>query len=173
MGQQWLQIAPSKFDIDRPCIVFEGKSDYYIMRYTAILAGIKDAPFLPGMGASTLGALVSLQIGWGLSMFFIFDDDSEGNYQAQKYINEYGLKSNLAVTLGDLMKGIHEIEDILDDEAKNIIAKRLQLSKIPNKKEVCRFFQESLVQNSVSSLGDGFDQKAIRILESTLGLIER
>jgi hypothetical protein len=168
-----LQFVPSKFDIDRPCIVFEGKSDYYIMRYTAILSGKKDAPILPGLGASTLGALVSLQIGWGLRMFFIFDDDREGNLQAQKYIDEYGLNPERVATLGDLLDEIEKIEDLIDDEAKDIISSKLQLSKRPNKKEICRYFQESLARNSVSSLGDGFDERAKHILNSALGLIER
>nr|VFK19121.1 MAG: AAA ATPase domain-containing protein [Candidatus Kentron sp. LPFa] len=159
-----LQVVPSRFDIDRSSIIVEGKSDYYVLRYAMRLLEVTDIPLIPGLGAGTFGALVALHLGWGLKMLFLLDGDKEGKVERERYIREYGLSESNMATIDELVSDVSEIEDLLDDGARGIISKELDLSKKPTKKEISRYFQERLAQDEISALGSGFDEKARAVL---------
>ncbi|WP_081911339.1 ATP-dependent endonuclease [Thioalkalivibrio sp. ALJ1] len=151
-----LEVVPSRFDMKQPSIVVEGRSDYYVLRYGSHLLEKDVCAILPGLGAGTLGALVALQVGWGLEMVFLLDGDSKGKTEKNRYVVDFGMSADRAATLDELLTGVCEIEDILDDEAEGRIAEALALDGRPNKKHVRRFFQERLAREDVVDLGAHF-----------------
>lgn len=160
-----LQVVPSRFDIDRSSIIVEGKSDYYVLRYAARLLKIKELPVLPGLGAGTFGALISLHLGWGIGMVVLLDADKKGKQEKDRYLKEFGLEPSVTLTLDDLVPGVSEIEDLLDDAAKEIIGNELGIESGPSKSQVRRFFQECLARDEIPSLGPEFAKRAKLVLD--------
>jgi hypothetical protein len=83
-----LDVVPDKFNIERPSMILEGKSDYYILRYMAKLLAVDDLYFLPGLGAGTLGALVALSTSWNLRFLFVLDSDKAGKREKERYMKD-------------------------------------------------------------------------------------
>lgn len=164
-----LGVVPDRFNIERKSVIVEGKSDYYILRYAAKLLSIDDLSILPGLGAGTLGALISLSTGWSLKYIFVLDSDKAGNRERGKYIREYALPENIVTTLNDHMSELTVIEDLLDDEANAIIKNNLGIERDVSKSDVKRFFQEKLATQKVIALGSGFENRS-RILIQRLKL---
>ncbi len=170
-----LEVTPSKFDFREKSVVVEGKSDYYILRYAIKLLEHEGLSLIPGLGAGTFGALVALDIGWGLGMIFLLDGDAAGEAQRTRYVTEYGLSSERAVLLSDISPDIIMIEDLLDDEAKSIVSASLGLKNKPTKNHIRRFFSENLANDNVIPLGEYFDNKAgavIDRLQEILGCVD-
>ena len=167
-----LQVVPSRFDLDRPSAAVEGKSDYYILRYAARLLKRNDVQLIPGLGAGTFGALVALNIGWNLRILFVLDGDKQGKEEQQRYISDYGLSKDAVVTLNDLTPGLSVIEDLLDKQAKDIVASQLGITSKPTKNQIRRFFQECLAKDEVLDLGNSFRQKVEVLLNELNRRIE-
>ncbi|WP_271596319.1 ATP-dependent nuclease [Bradyrhizobium sp. CCBAU 25360] len=161
-----LEVVPSRFDLQKTSIVVEGRSDYYILRYAANLLNRSDLPILPGLGAGTFGALVSLHIGWNLRFFFLLDGDRQGKDEKTRYVTEYGIPVNRIGTIDELVPGIAQIEDLLDDEASDRIRDELKLANRPSKGQIKRFFQERLAMSKVSDLGSTFHTRAKTLLDA-------
>ncbi len=161
-----LKVIPSRFDIDRSSVVVEGKSDYYILRYAIRLLNTTDLPLVPGLGASTFGALVALDIGWNLNMQFLLDGDEKGNKEKERYMKEYGLPENSISTLNELLDGVKVIEDLLDDQSLAVISAELELTQTPTKNQIRRFFQEKLASEKIIPLSNDFSNKTKSILEN-------
>lgn len=161
-----LEVVPSRFDVKKSSIIMEGKSDYYVLRYAARLLNKNDLPLLPGLGAGTLGALIALHIGWGLKMLFVLDGDKQGKMERDRYVSEFGLRPDRIVTINELATNVSEIEDLLDQQALNLISTEMKLAGKPTKKQIASFFQERLASDSISSLGTGFDRLATIILDA-------
>jgi hypothetical protein len=159
-----LEVVPSRFDIQRKSIILEGRSDYYVIRYAAEFLGKSNLPLLPGLGAGTLGPLVALHIGWGLDLLFIVDGDKQGTVEKRRYIQEYGLSESSIFTLTDIDPSVTVIEDLIDDEAKAVIASFLKIENSPSKGQIKRFFQESLSTNSLPKLGTHFESLAAKLI---------
>lgn len=168
-----LQVVPSRFDFDRPSVVLEGKSDYYIIRYLSDCVGADDMGLIPAFGASgSFDALVSLSIGWNLSLVFLWDGDPEGKSGRDKAMSEFGLSSDIALTIDEVCPGVLEIEDFFDEESRQEIARLIQLgdAKKLNKKQLFKFCQESLASGHTHDLGGEFQKRGRQLLE---GLNER
>lgn len=160
-----LQVVPSRFDVDRASVIVEGKSDYYVLRYASRLLKRGEFPILPGLGAGTFGAIISLHLGWGIGMVALLDGDKKGKQEKDKYQKEFGLRAESIVTIDDLVSGVKEIEDVLDAEAKSTIMSELGLSASPTKSQIRRFFQECLARDDIPLLGKEFEQRAGVILD--------
>ena len=160
-----LEVVPSRFDITRTSIVVEGKSDYYVLRYAAKLLGKDELPVVPAIGAGTFGALIGLHLGWGLKMLVLVDGDTKGREERERYTSEYGVSPANIATLSDLDSGLKEIESLLDGQARSLIADRLGISNSPTKKQMMRFFQESLACDQVMDLGENFRSRSNGLLE--------
>ena len=158
-----LQIIPSKFDLQKPSLVVEGKSDYYILRYAIKLLELNGFSILPCSGASTMGALASFHVGWGLEFIFLLDSDKTGKSEKEKYVKDYGVSSDHICELEEFDNSLKEIEDILDEEAQKIISKTLDKAKL-TKSDYTRFFQEKLASDEVINLGTHFENKAKTLL---------
>jgi hypothetical protein len=159
-----LEVIPSRFDAQKASIVLEGKSDYYILRYAAKIAGKPDLPLLPALGEGTFGALMALHVGWSLNFLFVLDGDKKGKAERDRYIAEYGISPERITTIDQLASGIQEIEDLLDQSALELIQKGLQLSGKPSKNQIRRFFQEHLASDKLDNLGPGFVRRASSLL---------
>ncbi len=160
-----LAVVPSKFDAQRASVVVEGKSDYYILRYSAALHGLEGPAVVPGIGAGTFGSLVALHIGWGLNFLFLLDGDKQGEAERKRYVKEHGLPEKDVVTISEIVEGVSEIEDLLDRSARDHVQKELGLSTSPDKGQIRRFFQERLASENVQSVSAGFDAKSRALLE--------
>jgi len=161
-----LQVVPSRFDLQRASIIVEGKSDYYILRYIANLHGQRELPLIPGLGAGTLGALVSLHLGWGLRYLFVFDGDGKGKEERKRYAEEFGLNLERAITIDQLVTGLTVIEDLLDDKAREAITAAHGLAHKPTKNQIRRFFQESLAADKIVSLSPEFEVSSRQLLDA-------
>lgn len=161
-----LEVVPSRFDIQRASIVLEGKSDYYVLRYAQRMMGLSDLPLLPGLGASTFGALAALHVRWNLNFLFVLDGDKKGVDERKRYAKEFGIRLNRIVTLRDLTSDIVVIEDLLDDQARGRIKEELNLNASPNKGQIARFFQERLASDQTSELSIAFSTRAEAVLRA-------
>lgn len=160
-----LSVVPSKFDMHKASVVLEGKSDYYVLRYAERLLGILELPLLPGLGAGTFGALAAFHVGWNLNFLFLLDGDKKGKQERDRYAEDFGIDTSRLVTLDELAPSLTVIEDLLDNEAQQIVQSTLGLSVTPTKNQIRRFFQERLASNSTLPLGAGFEGSARAVLD--------
>ena len=161
-----LQVVPSRFDAQKASIILEGKSDYYILRYVARVIGKQDPPFIPALGAGTFGAMMALHVGWGSNFLFVLDADKKGKTERERYIADYGISPQRIVTLDQLVKGLKEIENLLDRTSLDLIQRELQLSARPTKNQIRRFFQERLAGDKIEKLSPEFTAKANLLLDA-------
>lgn len=161
-----LDVVPSKFDIDRPSVVLEGRSDYYILRYAMKMLGTDEISLLPGLGAGTFGALAAIHTGWNLNFLFLLDGDKQGESERQRYRNEFAIPLERLITIKDLISNKKEIEDIVDQTTLCIIQNDLQLQSKPKKKQIMQFFQEKLASEQIVRLGEGFNENAEIIIKA-------
>ncbi|HET6586349.1 MAG TPA: AAA family ATPase, partial [Oleiagrimonas sp.] len=159
-----LNVLPSRFDIDKLSIIVEGKSDYYVLRYGSKLVGRAELPLMPAIGAGTFNALISLHLGWGVKMLVLLDGDRQGKQEQERYQREFGIDPGCTTTLDQLLPGCYEIENLLDETAKKSIRSELNLDTDPSKKQILRFFQESLARDDVIPLGDAFADRMRKIV---------
>lgn len=159
-----LDVVPSKFDVDRPSVVVEGKSDYYVLRYAQVLLDGPEFCMIPGLGAGTFGALAALHVGWNLNFVFLLDGDKAGKTELQRYADDFGIAPDRLASLSELSEGTIVIEDLLDEEAKAAIKSELNLASAPSKPQIRRFFQERLASNRVVSLGPVFQERVQAVL---------
>lgn len=161
-----LEVVPSRFDAQKASIVVEGKSDYYILRYAAKAVGRPDLPILPGLGAGTFGALAALHVGWNLNFLFVLDGDKQGKIERDRYTADFGIPLDRTATIDELITGGKVIEDLLNNDDRELIRKELKLGKNPSKSQIGRFFQERLASAKVDSLSPHFISAATSILDA-------
>ena len=159
-----LEVRPSSFDISIPSVVLEGKSDFYILRYASLLLRKDVCRFLPGTGSGTFAALIAIGAAWGTKFLFLLDSDKAGEKERERYALEHGARAEALCTLGDIRSDVAEIEDVLDDEAKEVIKRTLGVSKA-SKKDILRFFQEQLAKREILELGAGFSSCSGALLD--------
>ncbi|MCG6192333.1 ATP-binding protein [Leptospira sp. FAT2] len=93
-----LDYQPSKLDIVPSLTVFEGKYDYYCMRYiNEIIFNKKYSlnPY-PGNGDDIL-KIIKLYLAWGTKFIVILDGDRAGGKAKKRYESEIGLLSSEVV----------------------------------------------------------------------------
>ena len=160
-----LQVVPSRFDFQKPSVVVEGKSDYYVLRYAAEILMLAELPMIPGLGAGTFDALAALHVGWNLNFLFLLDADKQGKIERARYVKDYCLDPARMITLDELIPGTSKIEGLVDDQAKAVISKALNIPTSPTKKQIAQFFQEALAARCEHKLGRGFQAKARKVLQ--------
>lgn len=168
-----LEVVPSHFDIDRPSVIVEGKSDYYILRYGAELASIENFYCIPALGASTFGALSALGAGWNLNFIYILDSDKAGRDGKKKYSKLYGVPENRLYFISDFISEAKNIEDMLDTEANMILTHELSLDKIPEKSQILRFFQQRLASKKITHISTEFDNKLKSLINEMLEILQK
>ncbi len=164
-----IEVQPSKFDASFPSVVVEGKSDFYILRYASELFKHKDIRLLPATGSGTFNSLIALGATWGTKFVFLLDNDNSGLKERERYALDRGARAEAICSLGDFSKELKEIEDLLDDEALQIVAATLNTEN-PSKKAIMRFFQEQLAKRDFKPLGSVFETRARLVL---VGLMQQ
>lgn len=167
-----LEVVPSRFDMQRASVILEGRSDYYILRYAAKLLSLTEIPLLPALGAGTFGALAALHVGWNLKFLFVLDGDKQGLIEKERYSRDFGIPTDRLMTIDELVPGMQQIEDLLDDAALLTIQAGLQKTTKPNKSEIRRFFQERLASQAVTPLSERFAVQSQKLLEGIMRRLE-
>lgn len=158
-----IEVTPSRFDISFPSVVVEGKSDFYILRYASLLLGGGELRFIPGTGSGAFDALIALGATWGTKFVFLLDNDNAGLKERERYALDRGARHEAICTLSDFSSDLRKIEDVLADEAKDVICLKLGVSRL-SKKSILRFFQEQLAKREILPLGTTFEIRSREIL---------
>ena len=107
-----LEVKPSHFDYTTGGLIVEGKSDYYFIRFAAMVIGVELGPVFPAYGSGTMGSLVALHRGWGLPVRILFDSDRGGKDGQKQLKRDLALSVEEFVELSSLCPTAKRIEDI-------------------------------------------------------------
>lgn len=164
-----LDYVPSNLDFIENAIFLEGKSDFYILSYSAKVLDTRDVHLIPASGASGLGTVISLYRGWGKAFVILLDGDKEGKIAKKKYEEDELVPSGcvflVSQAVGDTK--IQKIEDCLEEQDKALIAAHFKVTKV-TKKHVLRFFQEKLATKEAIKIS----QKAKNRFKAILSYLE-
>lgn len=98
-----LEVTFSPLVRSAQAVIVEGKNDYFPVVYLRKRLGASASPnIFPGNGAGDASTLISLFRGWGVDFRIILDDDKAGRDGKKKYMDEYLLKTDEVVTLGEI-----------------------------------------------------------------------
>lgn len=153
-----IDYVPSKFDLDKPSILVEGKGDYIIIDYikSIILKDI-DSPFIvPTRGAGGMGDLTGLLMGWAIPFCILLDDDKAGRAAKETYISEWGLSENSILTYKDVdasMDGF-KVENILSESDLSLVSAHFGLEGRPSKSQIRLFFSEKLASGETVAVSE-------------------
>lgn len=162
-----LDIVPSKFDLDRGGVLVEGKSDYYIICYLRNQYPQKTAiPIFPALGAGTMGTMIGLMKGWGLSVRVVLDSDKAGRDEMEKYKEQFYLSDSEVTTLAELLPHMKTIESLLNEEDRAEIQRLTGKSTKPTKKDILMMFQEKLASNQRIKLSSETVAKAKQLMSA-------
>ncbi len=169
-----LDYAPSNLELVPKCTFFEGKNDYYTLKYFNNL--ILDLPnninMAPSTGAGNLDTLISLYMGWGKEFLIILDSDNEGKKQKDRYIEKFGLSVEENIfTLEDIDStwGSISLEKLFNSkDLLNFQKKIFASSEKYNKKVFNRAIQEALI----NKIKFDFSENTIENFQKILKFLE-
>ncbi len=153
-----LDFAPSHFDLTRPSILVEGKGDYIILEYIQrVYLNDKEPPYVvPTRGATAMGDIIGLFLGWGVPFCILLDDDKEGKDAKKAYISDWGLEERICLTYNDVhpnLKGM-SIEGLIEKSDIEMIKNHFNIKKTPTKSQIRQFFSENLASNTKVELSE-------------------
>jgi predicted ATP-dependent endonuclease of OLD family len=151
-----------------PFVIVEGITDYYALTLAILSSGVKTKfSLIPGVGASSSGPIISLLLGRGEEFLILLDDDAEGRKQAARYLEEWYLKREQVLTLGELdsqLKGFN-LEDVLKTDTSDLIKTNLGIDSKPSKKQIGLYLSEMCaLQKRNDALGPKTAEKLRKIL---------
>lgn len=126
-------------------VVLEGVSDYHLFNYVNNKIGKSSINFIPGVGSSNMGPLLSYLIGLGSNFIFVLDDDKAGRLEKNRYESNWIIQKGTIQTLGDISekhKG-KKLENILSEETISKIRDNLSIKKKPTKKQIALYLSEA------------------------------
>ena len=157
-----LEVKPSFLDLKDGCVLVEGKSDFYILRYAAFLYKLEKLIIIPAFGSSTFSALIPLLIGWATNFKVLLDGDAAGTNAKVGY-QKFDLSEDHFVIVSDILANCKEPENLLAASDRALIQQELGLAESPSKKQIMRFFQESLAAKKKHKLSVDF-AKSVKVL---------
>lgn len=141
-----------------PFVIVEGISDYYALKILKDTnKKFKNISILPGVGAGSSGAVISLLLGRGEKFILLFDDDKEGVNQAKRSKDQWLLSENTVFTLGQISSEFSgkQIEFLICDKTIEKIKQWLNSDELPSKKQIGIYLAEKYAQGvGTSALGD-------------------
>lgn len=152
-----LQYKPSNLESTKNCVLVEGKSDYYALRYlTKVCLKLElNFDFIPCMGSGTCDQLIALYAGWGKKFVVLLDSDKAGKSEKARYLEKFGsLLNDKVICYEDVdnsldKKGLEKIIGSTDCTA-------IHLATFPQEKFSKKMFllsiQELLAQNKPVTL---------------------
>lgn len=129
-----------------PYVIVEGISDYYALKL------VKDGnlsfnnfSILPGVGAGSNGALISLLLGRGEQFLLLFDDDNKGRQESERYIEQWLLPQENVLTLADVSSDFKnsKLETLICTETRELIKTCFGVIESPSKKKIGLYLAES------------------------------
>ncbi len=151
-----LDFVPSRLDLVRKSILFEGKGDYLIIEYvrSILLESSGEFAVVPTRGATGVYELVGLFIGWGVPFLVCLDDDSAGRNTRKELREKWGLSDKVAFTIGDVDKTMSgkSLNDILSKEDISMISEHFSIKTTPSKSQVHLYFSEMLAKREKVAL---------------------
>lgn len=156
-----LNVALSKFDINKPSVLVEGKGDYRLLEYgLRQLFPDRDYSVVPTRGASGMDELIGLFLGWSVPFMVVLDDDKDGRNARDAYLSDWGLEPASVITLETVSPELtgKSIEAFLTKEDVELIAKSFGLSKV-KKGQIALFFSELLASDQKSDLSPTFSAR--------------
>ena len=144
-----LEVSPSKFDLNVGGLIVEGKSDYYLLKASEVVAGNELGVVFPAQGSGTMGALVALHRGWGLPVRVLLDGDQGGDDGRKNLLDRFQLQDSEITSLSKMVPGIKTIEDIFSDEYRQ---KLIDEGSDDPKRALLRIVQESVAAGDLSPL---------------------
>jgi predicted ATPase len=153
---------------DAPYVVVEGISDYYALK----LAKDSDASFagfsiLPGVGAGSSGAVISLLLGRGERFLLLFDDDKKGRQELQRYADDWLLPPQILLTIASASKNFEgfKLESLICDDTKRKVQAWLSTTATPTKKQIGLYLAESCANGAgLSALGEKTSENLFLLL---------
>jgi predicted ATPase len=141
-----------------PFVIVEGITDYYALKILKDSSKkFKNISILPGVGAGSSGAIISLLLGRGEKFILLFDDDKEGNIQAKRSKEQWLLSDNSVITLGEISSDFSgmQIELLLCAETVSKTKLWLNSEEKPSKKQIGIYLAENYSKGvGVSALGE-------------------
>ena len=145
-----LDVSFSPLITSANALIIEGKNDYHPFVYFKQKLKKDGFPTIfPGQGAGHSATLISLFRGWGVRFRIVLDDDSAGRTAKKKYKDEFFLKDNEVVTLGDISTILKnkEFEGIYMNDVKNAVNLSFSVSE-PTKRQYSLYFQGLLASEA-------------------------
>jgi len=153
-----LDYKPNILEHHSNTVMVEGKGDFYVFTYfkDVILENKSNLQFLPSSGASGLGSLISLYLGWGYKFKILLDDDFAGIKARKRYMKDWYLDDTVVETLGSINSNLADkkLEDMITPEGIDIIKKDLNIDDI-SKSHLVRFFQDKFARKEKIEFDDG------------------
>ena len=144
-----LEVRPSKFDLNVGGLIVEGKSDYYLLKASEVVAGNELGVVFPAQGSGTMGALVALHRGWGLPVRVLLDGDQGGEDGRRNLLDKFQLQDSEITYLSEMVSEIKTIEDIFSDEYRQ---KLIDEGSDDPKRALLRIVQECVAAGDLSPL---------------------
>lgn len=150
--QEALDYSPSPLEFPEYCILVEGKTDFFAIKYfSSLFEGYADdywPNIFPGGGAGSLDPLVSLLYGWGKKFLILVDSDEAGNIQKKRYAAKFEkIVENLVYSIDDIKpewKGF-KIEQLITKEDLNLIRD----NSFPEKKNLTKKQLHMAIQEQI------------------------
>lgn len=149
-----LDVAMSPLLHHSRALIIEGKYDFHAIEYFRRTAnGSAPSQIYPGNGAGGLTSLVSLFRGWGVDFKVLLDDDSAGQKEKKRYLDEGVLLPNEVATLGDISSSWTgtAFEGLYGDDVVSAVQTKFGVDA-PKKRHFSLFFQELLATGSSMNL---------------------
>jgi hypothetical protein len=120
-----LDYRPSELELVPHVVFVEGKTDFYLLRYAHELLGFgSEIHLVPGTGASSLGPLIQLYVGWGKNFIVLLDGDAEGKRQKERYESDFGpVVAGRCTLLPEVCadQSAKRAEELLEDEDRQTV----------------------------------------------------
>jgi predicted ATP-dependent endonuclease of OLD family len=144
-----IEYVDSPMVISGPALILEGKYDYYPFMY--FLRNNKNFDFnvYPGLGAGSMGYLISMLRAKGQRFCILLDDDEAGRKEKERYMEEFILSPLEVVTLEDVDRGFtgFDFEKLFQNDVRAAIKSHFGIDVI-KKKDYYYFFQSILTEKN-------------------------
>ena len=144
-----LKVRPSKFDLNVGGLIVEGKSDYYLLKASAMVVGKESDVIFPAQGSGTMGTLVALHRGWGLPVRVLLDSDQGGEDGRKNLQGAFQLQDSEIASLSDVVSGIKTIENLFSENCKQ---KLIGEKNDDTKRALFQIVQEHVAAGDLSPL---------------------
>lgn len=147
----FLQYAPSRLESIKPCVLLEGKNDFYGMKYLLSICLDKELSYdlIPCGGSGTVDQLIALYSGWGKPFLVLLDSDGAGVAEKSRYIEKFGsLVEGSVLTYADIdasWSGF-ALEKVVGKKDLEMIQSQIYPSSKYEKKKFCLSIQELLMK---------------------------